>query len=83
MNISDPKSVTVPEIALIAATRGAIGLAPGYCSPESSSEKNERCWAGHFSYQDWRAQFRSLCMCLVRKIQPQNIEKITVGVEAE
>ena len=26
MNISEPKSVTVPEIALIAATRGAIGF---------------------------------------------------------
>ena len=29
MNISDPKSVTVPEIALIAATRGAIGFGAG------------------------------------------------------
>jgi hypothetical protein len=26
MNISEPKSATVPEIALIAATRGAIGF---------------------------------------------------------
>jgi hypothetical protein len=29
MNISEPKSVTVPEIALIAATRGAIGFGAG------------------------------------------------------
>ena len=29
MTISDPKSVTVPEIALIAATRGAIGFGAG------------------------------------------------------
>jgi hypothetical protein len=29
MNISDAKSVTVPEIALIAATRGAIGFGAG------------------------------------------------------
>jgi hypothetical protein len=29
MNISDAKSVTVPEIVLIAATRGAIGFGAG------------------------------------------------------
>jgi hypothetical protein len=29
MNISESKSVTVPEIALIAATRGAIGFGAG------------------------------------------------------
>jgi hypothetical protein len=29
MNISDAKSVTVPEIALIAVTRGAIGFGAG------------------------------------------------------
>ena len=29
MNISQPRSVTVPEIALIAATRGAIGFGAG------------------------------------------------------
>jgi len=29
MRISEPKSVTVPEIALIAATRGAIGFGAG------------------------------------------------------
>jgi hypothetical protein len=29
MNISKPKSVTVPELVLIAATRGAIGFGAG------------------------------------------------------
>jgi hypothetical protein len=29
MNISDAKSLTVPEIALIAVTRGAIGFGAG------------------------------------------------------
>ena len=29
MNFSEPKSVSVPEIALIAATRGAIGFGAG------------------------------------------------------
>ena len=29
MGISDPKSITMPEIALIAATRGAIGFGAG------------------------------------------------------
>ncbi len=29
MNITEPKTVTVPEIALIAATRGAIGFGAG------------------------------------------------------
>jgi len=29
MNISEAKSVTIPEIALIAATRGAIGFGAG------------------------------------------------------
>jgi hypothetical protein len=29
MNLSQPKSVTLPEIALIAVTRGAIGFGAG------------------------------------------------------
>jgi len=29
VDISEPKSVTVPEIALIAVTRGAIGFGTG------------------------------------------------------
>lgn len=29
MDISEPKSITVPEIALIAVTRGAIGFGAG------------------------------------------------------
>jgi len=29
VNISEPKSVTVPELALLAATRGAIGFGAG------------------------------------------------------
>ena len=29
MDVSEPKSITVPEIALIAATRGAIGFGAG------------------------------------------------------
>ena len=29
MDILEPKSITVPEIALIAATRGAIGFGAG------------------------------------------------------
>jgi hypothetical protein len=29
VNISEPKNVTVPELALIAATRGAIGFGAG------------------------------------------------------
>ena len=29
MTITEPKSVTVPEIALIAVTRGAIGFGAG------------------------------------------------------
>lgn len=29
MNLSEPKSITVPEIALIAVTRGAIGFGAG------------------------------------------------------
>jgi hypothetical protein len=29
MNVSEPKTVTVPELALIAATRGAIGFGAG------------------------------------------------------
>jgi len=29
MDISEPKNITVPEIALIAATRGAIGFGAG------------------------------------------------------
>ena len=29
MNLSQPKNLTVPEIALIAATRGAIGFGAG------------------------------------------------------
>ena len=29
MDLSEPKSITVPELALIAATRGAIGFGAG------------------------------------------------------
>src|SRR5205807_5522203 len=63
-------------------------LAPAYCSPESSSEKNERCWAGHFSYPDWRARFRSRCMCRCmcsgRKIQQPLIERpLTFSIEVQ
>jgi hypothetical protein len=29
MNVSEPKTVTVPELALIAATRGVIGFGAG------------------------------------------------------
>ena len=29
MSISEPKQITIPEIALIAATRGAIGFGAG------------------------------------------------------
>ena len=29
MDLSEPKNITVPEIALIAATRGAIGFGAG------------------------------------------------------
>jgi hypothetical protein len=29
VNVSEPKSLTVPELALIAATRGAIGFGAG------------------------------------------------------
>jgi hypothetical protein len=29
MNLSEPKSITVPELALIAATRGVIGFGVG------------------------------------------------------
>lgn len=40
MNISERKSVTVPELALIAATRGAIGFGAGLLLAEKF--KNDR-----------------------------------------
>jgi hypothetical protein len=45
LNISDPKSVTVPEIALIAATRGAIGFGAGLLLA-SKFKRERRKWLG-------------------------------------
>jgi len=52
MDLSEPKSVTVPEIALIAVRVGRLGLARACCSPESSNGKSEKCWAGRYFCQD-------------------------------
>lgn len=47
MDISEPKSVTVPEIALIAATRGAIGFGAGLLLAEKFTRPRRRVlgWA--------------------------------------
>jgi hypothetical protein len=45
MNISEPKSVTVPEIALIAATRGAIGFGAGLLLA-GTFKREQRKWLG-------------------------------------
>ena len=45
MNISEPKSVTVPEIALIAATRGAIGFGAGLLLA-GRFKREQRKWLG-------------------------------------
>jgi hypothetical protein len=45
MNISEPKSVTVPEIALIAATRGAIGFGAGLLLA-ARFKREQRKWLG-------------------------------------
>jgi hypothetical protein len=42
MNISEPKSVTVPEIALIAATRGAIGFGAGLLLAEKFKHQRRK-----------------------------------------
>jgi hypothetical protein len=42
MNISEPKSVTVPEIALIAATRGAIGFGAGLLLAEKFKRQRRK-----------------------------------------
>jgi hypothetical protein len=42
MDISEPKSVTVPEIALIAATRGAIGFGAGLLLAEKFKHQRRK-----------------------------------------
>ena len=42
MNISEPKSITVPEIALIAATRGAIGFGAGLLLAEKFKRQRRK-----------------------------------------
>jgi len=42
MNISEPKSVTVPEIALIAVTRGAIGFGAGLLLAEKFKRQQRK-----------------------------------------
>jgi hypothetical protein len=47
MNISKPRSVTIPEIALIAATRGAIGFGAGLLLAEKFKRERRKLlgWA--------------------------------------
>jgi len=45
MNISEPKSLTVPEIGLIAATRGAIGFGAGLLLA-GKFKRERRKWLG-------------------------------------
>ena len=42
MNISETKSVTVPELALIAATRGAIGFGAGLLLAEKFKRERRK-----------------------------------------
>ena len=42
MDISEPKSVTVPEIAIIAATRGAIGFGAGLLLAEKFKHQRRK-----------------------------------------
>lgn len=42
MDISKPKSVTVPEIALIAVTRGAIGFGVGLLLAEKFTRQQRK-----------------------------------------
>ena len=42
MNISESKSVTVPELALIAATRGAIGFGAGLLLADRFKQERRR-----------------------------------------
>jgi hypothetical protein len=45
MDISEPKSMTVPEIALIAATRGVIGFGAGLLLA-GKFKRERRRWLG-------------------------------------
>ena len=42
MNISESKSVTVPELALIAVTRGAIGFGAGLLLADKFNQERRR-----------------------------------------
>lgn len=42
MNISEPKNVTVPELALIAATRGVIGFGAGLLLADKFKSKRRK-----------------------------------------
>jgi hypothetical protein len=53
--------VTVPELAIIAATRGVIGFGAGLLLADSSRVNDASCWAGRCFCQAWQAQFRLRC----------------------
>jgi hypothetical protein len=44
MSISEPKTVTVPEIAIIAATRGAIGFGAGLLLASKFKRERRKAW---------------------------------------
>jgi hypothetical protein len=67
MSKSNVKSLTVPEIAIIAATRGALGFGAGCYLQTSSDEQNGKRSAGRCSFQIWQARSRLRCTSSERR----------------
>jgi len=67
MNISEPKSVTVPEIALIAATRGAIGFGAGLLLAGKFRRERRKLLGWTLFSRGLPALFRSRCMYLEKR----------------
>jgi hypothetical protein len=72
MDISKTKSLTVPEIAFIAATRGAIGFGAGLLLAGKFKRANiASSWAGVYFCPVSPAQFQSRCISSENKrLQP-------------
>jgi len=69
MSFSEPKSVTVPEIALIAATRGAIGFGAGLLLA-GRFKRERREWLGWTLFLSGLASTIPIAMHVFGKRKP-------------
>src|SRR5258707_1062702 len=75
MDISEPKSITVPEIALIAATRGAIGFGAGLLLAGKFKRERRKV----LGYEEAKAIQVAMDIYPVRKLGVPGHEELAMG----